>query len=122
MRDAAVAPHDVSQVNAHGTSTVLNDRVEASALHQVFGDDCPPVTSTKGTTGHLVAGSGAVEAVVTLRSLRERLVPPVAGLRTVDPAISVDVVHGRPRPVADGCAVSSSFGFGGANTVLVLGT
>jgi 3-oxoacyl-[acyl-carrier-protein] synthase II len=120
LRDAAVARSDVSQVNAHGTSTVLNDRVEASALHEVFGDDCSPVTSIKGTTGHMIAGSGAVEAVVTLRSLRERLVPPVAGLRTLDPEVAVDVVRDQPRPVRDGCAVSSSFGFGGANTVLVL--
>jgi 3-oxoacyl-[acyl-carrier-protein] synthase II len=68
----------------------------------------------------MIAGSGAVEAVVALRSLRDRTVPPVAGLRTVDPLVEVDVVQGSPRLVADGCALSSSFGFGGANTVLVL--
>jgi 3-oxoacyl-[acyl-carrier-protein] synthase II len=90
LQDAGVAPSDVAHVNAHGTSTPLNDRVEATVLDRLFAGDCPPVTSVKGTTGHMIAGSGAVEAVVALRSLRERTVP------------------------------SSSFGFGGANTVLVL--
>jgi 3-oxoacyl-[acyl-carrier-protein] synthase II len=120
LQDAGVAPSDVAHVNAHGTSTPLNDRVEATVLDRLFAGDCPPVTSVKGTTGHMIAGSGAVEAVVALRSLRERTVPPVAGLRTRDPEITVDVVQGRPRAVAEGCALSSSFGFGGANTVLVL--
>jgi 3-oxoacyl-[acyl-carrier-protein] synthase II len=120
LRDAGVVPVDVSHINAHGTSTVLNDRVEAAALDKVFAGDCPPVTGVKGATGHLIAGSGAVEAVVALLSLRERSVPPVAGLRTLDPQIRVDVVRDEPRPVGEGCAVSTSFGFGGANTVLVL--
>jgi 3-oxoacyl-[acyl-carrier-protein] synthase II len=120
LQDAGVAPSDVSHVNAHGTSTPLNDRVEGIVLDRLFAGDCPPVTSVKGTTGHMIAGSGAVEAVVALRSLQERTVPPVAGLRTRDPEVTVDVVQDRPRAVAEGCAVSSSFGFGGANTVLVL--
>jgi 3-oxoacyl-[acyl-carrier-protein] synthase II len=120
LQDAGVAPSDVAHVNAHGTSTPLNDRVEATVLDRLFAGDCPPVTSVKGTTGHMIAGSGAVEAIVALRSLRERTVPPVAGLRTRDPEITVDVVQGRPRAITEGCALSSSFGFGGANTVLVL--
>jgi 3-oxoacyl-[acyl-carrier-protein] synthase II len=74
----------------------------------------------KGTTGHLIAGSGAVEAIVTLWSLRRGEVPPVAGLRTPDPELCLDLVRDAPRQAAGGRALSNSFGFGGANTCLVL--
>jgi 3-oxoacyl-[acyl-carrier-protein] synthase II len=121
LADADLAPRDVVNVNAHGTSTVLNDRAEAEALAGLFGPSCPPVTSVKGTTGHMIAGSGAVEAVVALMSSVRGLVPPVAGLRTVDPAVRVDVVQGEVRRVPPGPVLSNSFGFGGTNTVLVVG-
>jgi 3-oxoacyl-[acyl-carrier-protein] synthase II len=121
LADARLTPGDLAHVNAHGTSTVLNDRAEAEALARLFGGSSPPVTGIKGTTGHMVAGSGAVEAVVALISISRGLVPPVAGLRTLDPAVRVEVVQGGPRPVPTGPALSNSFGFGGANTVLVLG-
>ena len=121
LADAGLTPDDIAHVNAHGTSTVLNDRAEADALTRLFAGSSPPVTSIKGTTGHMIAGSGAVEAVVALSSIERGLVPPVAGLHTVDPAVRVDVVRGAPRDVPSGPALSNSFGFGGANTVLVLG-
>jgi 3-oxoacyl-[acyl-carrier-protein] synthase II len=120
LADAGVQPRDLAHINSHGTSTVLNDRAEAAALITVFADSCPPVTAVKGSTGHMIAASGAVEVIVSLLSLRHRLVPPVAGLRTVDPELRIDVVQGRPRKAAPGYALSSSFGFGGANTALVL--
>jgi 3-oxoacyl-[acyl-carrier-protein] synthase II len=120
LADAGASPGDVAHVSAHGTSTVAGDRAEATALDTVFAGSCPPVTAVKGATGHMIAGSGAVEAVVSLLSLRERLIPPVAGLRTIGPDIGLDVVKGAPRQQPPGCALSSSFGFGGANTVLVL--
>jgi 3-oxoacyl-[acyl-carrier-protein] synthase II len=120
LADAGQAPDELSHVNAHGTSTRLNDLTEARALRTLFRGDGPPVTAVKGTTGHLVGGSGAVESIVTLRSLRERLVPPVAGLRTIDPEIGIDVVTGMPRPIGPGPALSTSFGFGGHDTTLVL--
>ncbi|MDX6327439.1 MAG: 3-oxoacyl-[acyl-carrier-protein] synthase [Nocardioidaceae bacterium] len=121
LADADLCPNDIEHVNAHGTSTVLNDRAEAEALTRLFASSCPPVTSVKGTTGHMIAGSGAVEAVVALTSIERGVVPPVTGLRTLDPAVRVDVVDGEPRQVSSGPALSNSFGFGGANTVLVLG-
>jgi 3-oxoacyl-[acyl-carrier-protein] synthase II len=121
LADAGVGPGDVAHVNAHGTSTVLNDRAEAAALQTVFGDPGPPVLAVKGSTGHMIGGSGAVEAIVSLIALRERLVPPVAGLRTIGPDIGLDVVQDEPRPAKPGYALSNSFGFGGANTSLVLG-
>jgi 3-oxoacyl-[acyl-carrier-protein] synthase II len=120
LADAGVQPCDLAHVNAHGTSTVLNDRAEAAALAALFAGRCPPVTAVKGSTGHMIAGSGAVEAIVSLISLRDRLVPPVAGLRTIDPDFDLDVVQGTPRAGPPGYALSNSFGFGGANTALVL--
>jgi 3-oxoacyl-[acyl-carrier-protein] synthase II len=120
LADAGVQPGDLAHVNAHGTSTVLNDRAEAAALAALFDGACPPVTAVKGSTGHMIAGSGAVEAIVSLISLRHCVVPPVAGLRTVDPDFDLDVVQGTPREGAPGYALSNSFGFGGANTALVL--
>jgi 3-oxoacyl-[acyl-carrier-protein] synthase II len=120
LADAGIDPGDVAHVNAHGTSTVLNDRAEAAALRALFAGSCPPVTAVKGSTGHMIAGSGAVEAIVSLISLRHRLVPPVTGLRTIDPDFDLDVVQGTPREGPPGYALSSSFGFGGANTALVL--
>jgi 3-oxoacyl-[acyl-carrier-protein] synthase II len=120
LSDAGAEPAAVGHVNAHGTSTVRNDLAEARALAALFDGAAPPVTAVKGTTGHLVGGSGAVEAIVTLRSLRERLVPPVAGLRRVDPRVEVDVVRDEPRPIGGGLGLSNAFGFGGANACLVL--
>jgi 3-oxoacyl-[acyl-carrier-protein] synthase II len=120
LADAGVQPRDLAHVNAHGTSTVLNDRAEAAALAALFDGAFPPVTAVKGSTGHMIAGSGAVEAIVSLISLRHRVVPPVAGLRTVDPDFDLDVVQGTPREGPPGYALSNSFGFGGANTALVL--
>jgi 3-oxoacyl-[acyl-carrier-protein] synthase II len=121
LADAGVDPSDVVHVNAHGTSTPLNDLAEARAISSLFGERRVPVTSAKGTTGHLIAGSGAVETILTLWTLRHRLVPPVAGLRTVDPDLGpLDVVCGSPRAVVDGPMLTNSFGFGGANASLVL--
>ena len=119
--DAGVQACEIAHVNAHGTSTIYNDRAEAQALTSLFAGASPPVTAVKGTTGHMIAGSGAVEAVVALASVAKCVVPPVSGLRTLDPDISLDVVQGTPRTVPPGPALSNSFGFGGANTTLVLG-
>jgi 3-oxoacyl-[acyl-carrier-protein] synthase II len=120
LADAGIGPVAVSHVNAHGTSTRLNDLAEAQALRRLFAGTPPPVTATKGTTGHMIGGSGAVEAIVTLWSLREGLAPPVAGLRHVDSDVDLDVVAGEPRKLAAGYGLTNSFGFGGSNAVLVL--
>jgi 3-oxoacyl-[acyl-carrier-protein] synthase II len=120
LADAGLHPRDIAHVNAHGTSTVLNDRAEAVALQALFDGACPPVTAVKGSTGHMIAGSGAVEAIVSLLSLQRRVLPPVTGLRTIDSDINLDVVQGTPRDQPPGCALSTSFGFGGMNTALVL--
>jgi 3-oxoacyl-[acyl-carrier-protein] synthase II len=120
LADAGLEPSQVAHVNAHGTSTPLNDAAEARALVKVFGERGVPVTSAKGVTGHLVAGAGAVEAVATLLALRDGVVPPTANHDQDDPELAIDVVAGSARPVAPGPVVSNSFGFGGHNASVVL--
>jgi 3-oxoacyl-[acyl-carrier-protein] synthase II len=121
LEDAGLAPSDIDSVNAHGTSTPLNDASEAAAIAKVFGSPSPPVTSIKGVTGHLIGAAGAVEAVVSLLTLRHGLVPPVANHEHPDPEITVDVVAGEPRDVGQRPVLSNSFGFGGHNATLVFG-
>jgi 3-oxoacyl-[acyl-carrier-protein] synthase II len=120
LQDAGLAAAELGHVNAHGTATVQGDHAEALALAALFDGRGPPVTAVKGTTGHLIGGSGAVEAIVTLRSLAMGIVPPVAGLRRIDPYCGIDVVQDKPRQIGPGPALSNSFGFGGMNTALVL--
>ncbi|MEX0868605.1 MAG: beta-ketoacyl-[acyl-carrier-protein] synthase family protein [Nitriliruptoraceae bacterium] len=121
LDDAGFAPADIGHVNAHGTSTPLNDAAETRALHHVFGDHTTElvVTSTKGVTGHLLGAAGAVEAAFSVRALREQRVPPTANLVNQDPEIDLDVVTGQPRDVAFEAVLSTSMGFGGQNAALV---
>jgi 3-oxoacyl-[acyl-carrier-protein] synthase II len=91
------------------------------ALSALFSAGSPPVTAVKGTTGHTIGGSGAIEAIMTMHALRSRVVPPVAGTQRLDPDLDLDVVVGNPRPVDGGYGLSNSFGFGGVNACLVLG-
>ena len=121
LADAGLTPADIGHVNAHGTSTVLNDLAEARAMADLFGSSGPPpVTSVKGVTGHSISAAGAIEAIVTLRSLREGVIPPTGGYHNRDPAVGLDIVHDVPRPTSGRIAMSNSFGFGGHNAVLVL--
>ena len=120
LDDAGMEPSAIGHVNAHGTSTPLNDAAEAEAVRKVFGDAPPVVTSTKGVTGHLIGAAGAVEAVAALLSVRDGIVPPTANLERVGDDIELDVVAGSPREVGSQPAISNSFGFGGHNASLVL--
>jgi beta-ketoacyl-acyl-carrier-protein synthase II len=120
--DAGIDPSTIGHLNAHGTSTPLNDVAESRAMRAVFGDhtDRIAVTSTKGVTGHLLGAAGAVEAAFAIQALREGLVPPTANLATQDPEIHLDVVAGEPRTVALEAVLTTSMGFGGQNAALVL--
>lgn len=120
LAEAGLGAADIRQINGHGTSTPLNDAAEAEAIAKVFGSPGPPVTSTKGVTGHALGAAGALEAAAVLLSMEHRLIPPTAGLEHLDPAITMDVVMGEPRPWEPGPALSNSFGFGGHNGCLVL--
>lgn len=120
LRDAGLQPADIAHINAHGTSTSLNDLAEATAIAKVFGTTGPPVTSTKGVTGHALGGAGAIEAVAAALTIDRGLIPPTAGYGEPDPAITLDVVAGQPRSFTPGPVLSSSFGFGGHNGCLVI--
>jgi 3-oxoacyl-[acyl-carrier-protein] synthase II len=121
LADAGITPEAVGHINAHGTSTPLNDRAEGQAITKVFGSPGPPVTSTKGVTGHALGGAGAIEAVATTLAMAKRLIPPTAGYGEPDPDISLDIVYGQARPWEPAPSLSNSFGFGGHNGTLVIG-
>ncbi len=120
LANAGVEAPDVQAINAHGTATVANDRMESRALHRVFGPKARPVTTVKGTIGHTLGAAGAVEAVVSLVSLAQKRIPPTCTGGSEDPECDVDLVL-EPRPMGPGFVVSVSAGFGGVNCVLVLG-
>jgi len=120
MEDAAVSAGDVSHINAHGTSTPLNDQAESEAIGKVFGSDSPPVTSIKGATGHGLGASGAIEAVAAVLTLAHASIPPTVGFEEPDPEIHLDLVVGGPRAWQPGPILSNSFGFGGHNGCLVI--
>lgn len=112
---------DVGYVNAHGTSTPLNDKAEAEALGVVFGDDVPPASSTKSVTGHLIGAAGACEAAITAFAIADGVLPPTINYETPDPEIAIDVVPNEAREAPElSAAISNSFGFGGHNAVLAL--
>ena len=121
LSDAGVTPERIGYVNAHGTGTPLNDRVESAALHEVFGEHVRqlPVSSTKSMHGHAQGAAGALEAVATLLTLRNRLIPPTANFNEPDPECDLDLVTNTPRPADPEYAISNTFGFGGLNAVLV---
>ncbi len=124
LKDAALDPAEIDFVNAHGTGTRLNDRAEASALELTFGEGFSslPVTSTKGSVGHLLGCAGAVEALVTLLCLRRGRVHATPGDAGPDPELGVRLVHGAPLDLQRSrYALSTSLAFGGSNAALVLG-
>ncbi len=119
LHNAELEPGQVGYINAHGTSTSLNDPIETAAVSTVFGDP-PPVSSTKSMTGHLLGGAGALEAVATILALQDQLLPPTINLDNPDPNCDLDYVSHEARPVSFDYAMSNSFGFGGHNTSLIL--
>ena len=121
LADAGLSPADIQQINAHGTSTPLNDAAEAAAVTAVFGAGAVPVTSTKGVTGHALGAAGALEAVAVLLSMAKGLIPPTAGTTQLDEGFDIDVVLGAARPWTPGPAMSNSLGFGGHNGSIILG-
>ncbi|MCI8538010.1 MAG: beta-ketoacyl-ACP synthase II [Oscillospiraceae bacterium] len=122
LTDAGIAPDMVDYINAHGTSTPLNDSSETAAIHTVFGDHAQTlmVSSTKSMTGHLLGAAGSVEAIFTALALEEGYVPPTIGYRVPDPACDLDVVPDRGRQADLRVALSNSLGFGGHNAAIVL--
>ena len=120
MRDAGAALGDIDYLNAHGTSTPMNDRSECAAVKAVFGEDRHQlaVSSTKSVMGHLIAAAGAVEAAVCALSIHHGMLPVNANLRELDPDCDIDVVRDVPRQRRVRVALSNSLGFGGSNSCL----
>lgn len=121
IADAGRQPSDVDYVNAHGTSTPLGDVAETTAIHAVFGEHSPAVSSIKALTGHLLGASGVVEAATTALSVGRGILPPTHNLADPDPACALDHVRGTPRTGAVRVALSNTFAFGGHNITLLFG-
>jgi len=127
LSDAGIGPDDVDYINAHGTSTQLNDAAETAALKRALGEARAhkiPISSTKSAIGHLLGAAGAVEAVATVKTLATRVIPPTLGYEVPDPDCDLDYVPGEARPLvlSNGhppVAISNSFAFGGHNVTLV---
>jgi len=121
LTEAGAAPEDVDAVNAHGTSTPLNDRIETAAIRRVFGEhaDRLAVSSTKSMTGHLLGGAGGLEAGISCLTLRHQTLPPTINYETPDPDCDLDNVPNAARPATVRTVLSNSFGFGGTNVSLL---
>ncbi|MEY4401182.1 MAG: hypothetical protein RL072_1047 [Actinomycetota bacterium] len=120
LDDAGLTVRDIKQINAHGTSTPLNDRAESEAVATLFGTPTPPVTSIKGVTGHPLGAAGALEAAAVLLSFEHELIPPTANTAKLGEDIACDIVYGAPRKWSPGPTISNNFGFGGHNGSLIL--
>lgn len=123
LEDAGVEANKVDYVNAHGTSTTVNDKVESLACRQVFGDDADnvPVSSTKSMMGHLIAAAGVTELIVCLLAIRDNVLPPTINYENPDPLCDLDYVPNEARDASCEIALNNSFGFGGQNITLVVG-
>ncbi len=123
MVDAGLNASDIGYVNAHGTSTTVNDRVETLACKGVFGELAPkiPVSSTKSMMGHLIAAAGATEMIICLLAIRDGVLPPTINLENPDPECDLDYVPNQARPAKIRFALNNSFGFGGQNVTLAVG-
>ena len=126
LRDAGLNPEDIGYVNAHGTGTAVNDRVESAAIRQVFGDHAFAhaghllVSSTKSMHGHVIGGTGAVELLACIMALRDGVVAPTIGYQSADPDCALDVVPNEARQARIEACLSNAFAFGGTNAVLAL--
>ena len=122
LKDAKKSPDDIDYVNAHGTSTSVNDKVETAAIRQVWGENADkiPVSSIKSMLGHLIAAAGSVEAITCLLAIRDGVLPPTINYSTPDPNCNIDCIPNTAREVPIQTALSNSFGFGGQNISLVL--
>ena len=122
LKDARLNPEDIGYINAHGTSTQVNDRVETLAIKQVFGDAAykVPVSSSKSMLGHLIAAAGAVELITCVEAMRRGVLPPTINYETPDPECDLDYIPNEAREKRAAHALSNSFGFGGQNVSLIV--
>jgi 3-oxoacyl-[acyl-carrier-protein] synthase II len=123
LADAGLTINDIDYINAHGTSTQLNDKSETAAIKTVFGEQAYslPISSTKSMTGHLLGASGAIEALICVQALRDQVIPPTINYETPDPVCDLDYVPNYSRKAELNRVMSNSFGFGGHNATIILG-
>ncbi|MEP7359505.1 MAG: beta-ketoacyl-ACP synthase II, partial [Anaerolineales bacterium] len=123
LEQAGLRPQDIDYLNAHGTSTQLNDKSETAAIKTVFGESAYdlPISSTKSMTGHLLGAAGALEAIFCLKTINDSILPPTINYEIPDPVCDLDYVPNQARPKPVRRAMSNSFGFGGHNACLILG-
>jgi 3-oxoacyl-[acyl-carrier-protein] synthase II len=121
LDDAAVPPSEIDYINAHGTSTPYNDKLETLAIKRLFGEHAPKmaISSTKSMTGHLLGAAGGLEAGITALAIKHQLAPPTINYQTPDPECDLDYVPNAARPMSIRYALSNSFGFGGTNGALL---
>ncbi len=121
IQDAGVTAEEVDYINAHGTSTPLNDKLETVAIKRTFGEQAHkiPISSTKSMTGHLLGGAGGIESIFTVLSMKNGIVPPTINYETPDPECDLDYVPNKPRKADIRCALTNSFGFGGTNATIL---
>lgn len=121
LHDAALPPSDVDYINAHGTSTLLNDKIETLAIKRVFGDEAyrVPISSTKSMTGHLLGAAGGIEAIASVLAIEHGIIPPTINYENPDPDCDLDYVPNKPRRAKVDVTMSNTFGFGGHNAVLI---
>jgi 3-oxoacyl-[acyl-carrier-protein] synthase II len=122
LERANLLPHQVSYINAHGTSTPAGDSAETRSVKQAFGEHAYhlPISSTKSMTGHLLGGAGALEAAICVQAIRTGVLPPTINLDTPDPTCDLDYIPHHSRPAHLEVVMSNSMGFGGHNTTLIL--
>jgi len=120
LKDSGLRPDEIAHINAHGTSTPLNDLAEAQAINKLFGADSPPVTSIKGVLGHSLGAAGALEAVAVAMTIEKGIIPPTVGLVEKDSEIDISLVKDKAISFTPGPVLSNSFGFGGHNGCLVI--
>jgi 3-oxoacyl-[acyl-carrier-protein] synthase II len=122
LKDAGLQGEQIGYINAHGTSTPLNDKSETAAIKTVFGEQAYkiPVSSTKSMTGHMLGASGAVEAAACVKIFEHNILPPTIHYETPDPNCDLDYVPNQPRVAQPDAIMSNSFGFGGHNATLIL--
>lgn len=122
LKDAGISPDQIDYINAHGTSTILNDKYETMALKTIFGERAKklPVSSNKSMFGHLLGATGAVELIATVLSIKNEIIPPTINYENPDPDCDLDYVPNRARKQPIDIAMSSSFGFGGHNAILII--
>jgi 3-oxoacyl-[acyl-carrier-protein] synthase II len=119
IKDAGILPEQIGYINAHGTSTPYNDKFETLAIKKVFGENVPPVSSTKSMTGHALGAAGGIEAVFSVLALTENLLPPTINYENPDPDCDLDYIPNEPRNAEVEYILSNSFGFGGTNACLI---